>query len=188
MLVAGVDEVGRGPLVGSVVAAAVILPAKHNIKGIKDSKLLTPKQREKFQAQIIECAIAWHIASADHLEIDRLNILRAALLAMRRAVLGLPVQPDQVIVDGNICPEVPYPVSAVIGGDNKIEQISAASILAKVYRDQQMCLLDQKYPGYGFAKNKGYGTPEHLAALRSLGPIAEHRRSFAPVAEQCSTA
>jgi len=184
MLIAGVDEVGRGPLVGNVVAAAVILPDKLYINGIKDSKQLTEKKREELYDQICTHAISWHIASASHLEIDKLNILKASLLAMQRAVLGLQVAPNKVLVDGSHCPVLPYSVEAIVGGDAKILAIAAASIIAKVYRDRQMIELDKKYPQYGFAKHKGYATPEHLAAIQKYGPITEHRRSFAPVASK----
>jgi ribonuclease HII len=181
MLIAGVDEVGRGPLVGSVVAAAVILPDNHGIVGIKDSKKLSDKKRDQLFIEISSKAIAWHIALATHEEIDQINILQAAMLAMQRAVMGLTVKPTKVLVDGNRCPALPYPSEAIIGGDNLIEQISAASILAKVYRDRQMIELDKEYPGYGFARHKGYATAEHLYALQKYGPIKQHRRSFAPV-------
>lgn len=182
ILIAGVDEAGRGPLVGDVVAAAVILPERHGIQGITDSKKLTEKSREELFEKICNKAIAWHIATATHLEIDRLNILRASLLAMQRAVEGLKIQPHRVVVDGNFCPDVPYPVEAIIAGDAKVKSIGAASILAKVYRDRQMHDLHKLYPEYGFAKHKGYATAEHLAALKEFGPLAVHRQSFAPVA------
>jgi ribonuclease HII len=182
MIIAGIDEVGRGPLVGDVVAAAVILPDQHNISGIKDSKKLSEKRREELFKQICEQAVAWHIASATPQEIDALNILQATFLAMQRAVAGLKVQPNKVLVDGNLCPKLPYPVAGVIQGDNLIEQIAAASILAKVYRDRQLVELDKKYPEYGFARHKGYATQEHLDALEIFGPTREHRQSFAPVA------
>lgn len=182
MLIAGVDEAGRGPLIGDVVAAAVILPDKHNITGINDSKKLTEKKRELLFDQIIETAIAWSIASATSQEIDNINILQATLLAMQRAVMGLNIKPDKVLVDGNQCPKIPYPVTAIIQGDALIEQISAASILAKVYRDRQLIELDKRHPEYGFAKHKGYPTKAHIAALEQYGPLKEHRRSFGPVA------
>lgn len=187
IVIAGVDEVGYGALVGDVVAAAVILPPRHRIKGIKDSKKLTALMREDLFEQICNKAVAWHIASASHAEIDQLNIMHAALLAMRRAVLGLKVVPEKVLVDGNKCPDIPYPVEAIVQGDATIEQISAASILAKVHRDRMMVELDQKHPGYGFADHKGYSTESHLKALRDLGPIKEHRRSYSPVASALST-
>jgi len=182
MLIAGVDEAGRGPLVGDVVAAAVILPADHGIQGINDSKKLTEKKREYLFALICEKAIAWYIASASHLEIDNINILQASLLAMQRAVAGLKIKPDRVLVDGNQCPKVPYPVEAIVQGDSKVEAIAAASILAKVYRDRQLIDLDKIYPQYSFAQHKGYPTKIHIAALEKYGPITEHRRSFRPVA------
>lgn len=180
-MIAGVDEVGYGALVGDVVAAAVILPVKHNIVGIKDSKQLTASKREELYAKICEKAIAWSIAAATHLEIDQMNILRASHLAMQRAVAGLQVRPSKILVDGNKCPDFSVPVEAIINGDALVEQISAASILAKVHRDRLMLELDQKYPAYGFAKHKGYSTAEHLLALDKLGPIKQHRRSYAPV-------
>jgi len=185
MLIAGVDEAGRGPLAGDVVAAAVILPPDHGIKGIQDSKQITEKKRESLFDLICAKAIAWHIASASHLEIDQINILQATLLAMQRAVAGLKVKPDLVQVDGNQCPKVPYPVEAIVQGDSKVEAISAASILAKVFRDRQLIVLDRLYPQYGFAQHKGYPTKLHIAALAKFGPITEHRRSFGPVARAC---
>lgn len=181
-MIAGVDEVGYGALVGDVVAAAVILPAKHGIKGIKDSKQLTALKREELFEQICAKAVAWHIAAATHLEIDQVNILNASHLAMQRAVAGLQIEPSKVLVDGNKCPDFPYPAEAIVGGDAIVQQISAASILAKVFRDRQMIALEQQFPGYGFAKHKGYATAEHLAAINNLGPIKQHRRSYAPVA------
>lgn len=186
MLIAGVDEVGYGALVGDLVAAAVILPPRHRIKGIKDSKQLTPLKREELFDKICAKAIAWNIAIATHAEIDQLNVLNANLLAMQRAIIGLTVTPDKVLVDGNKCPDLPMPVEAVVHGDATIEQISAASILAKVWRDRLMLELDQKHPEYGFAQHKGYSTEAHLAAIRKYGPIKEHRRSYAPVAEALS--
>lgn len=183
MLIAGVDEVGYGALVGDVVAAAVILPPKHGIVGIKDSKQLTALKREELFDAICAKAIAWNIAAATHAEIDQLNILNAALLAMQRAINGLLVPPDKVLVDGNRCPDVPYPVEAIVAGDATIEQISAASIIAKVWRDRVMIELDKKHPEYGFAAHKGYSTAAHMAAIQKYGPLKEHRRSFSPVAE-----
>lgn len=183
MLIAGVDEAGRGPLVGNVVAAAVILPAKHSIVGIQDSKKLTAGKRESLFEQICVQAIAWHIAIATPAEIDQINILQATLLAMQRAVLGLNIKPTQVLVDGNQCPKIPYPVQAIVQGDSKFEQISAASILAKVYRDRQLIELDKLYPQYGFAQHKGYPTAGHIEALSVHGPLRDHHRfSFRPVA------
>ena len=180
-IIAGVDEAGRGPLAGPVVAGAVILRRKPRIRGLVDSKLLTPKQRLELAVEIREHAVAWAVAQADHEEIDRLNILNATLLAMQRAVAALSVSPVQVLVDGNQCPRLSCQVQAVIGGDASVPAISAASILAKVHRDGLMGELDNCYPGYGFAHHMGYSTPEHLAALDSLGACAIHRRSFAPV-------
>lgn len=182
MLIAGVDEAGRGPLVGDVVAAAVILPDDHGIADIKDSKKLTEKKREFLFDLICNKAIAWHIAAATPEEIDRLNILQASLLAMQRAVSGLIVKPNKVLVDGNKCPKLPYITEAIVQGDSKVQSISAASILAKVFRDRQLLELDKLYPAYGFAQHKGYPTTQHLAALEKFGPIKEHRRSFGPVA------
>ncbi len=181
LMVAGVDEVGRGPLAGPVVAAAVILNPRKRIKGLADSKILSEIQREKLYDQIIERSLAYAVGRAEVEEIDTINILRASLLAMRRAVLALPVQPDEVQVDGNICPDVPYPVTAHIGGDKFIKAISAASIIAKVTRDREMVVYDKVYPDYGFASHKGYATPEHLANLRHLGATPIHRQTFEPV-------
>lgn len=183
MLIAGVDEVGYGALVGDVIAAAVILPVDHGIVGIKDSKQLTALKREDLFTQICAKAIAWSVAAASHIEIDKYNILHAALLAMQRAVNTLSVQPNKVLVDGNRCPDVNFSVEAIVGGDKTIQQISAASIIAKVWRDRLMVALDAIHPEYGFAKHKGYGTAEHIAAIKKFGPIKEHRRSFAPVAD-----
>ncbi|WP_028304724.1 ribonuclease HII [Oceanospirillum maris] len=180
-LLAGVDEVGRGPLVGSVVTAAVILDPKQPIEGLADSKKLSEKKREKLFDEIKEKALAWHIAEGSVEEIDRLNILHATMLAMQRAVEGLKPAAEFVLVDGNRCPDLPCPSMAVVKGDARHAAISAASILAKVYRDRQMAELEQEYPGYGFAQHKGYPTKQHFAALKALGPIPEHRRSFKPV-------
>ncbi|WP_286236829.1 ribonuclease HII [Neptuniibacter halophilus] len=180
-LIAGVDEVGRGPLVGTVMAAAVILDPARPIQGLADSKKLTAKRREQLYVEIKEKALAWCVASASVEEIDRLNILHATMLAMQRAVSGLPVEPEFVYVDGNRCPELPCPSEPVVKGDSKVAEISAASILAKVDRDREMELLDQQYPQYGFAKHKGYPTAAHFAALAEHGPLTEHRRSFRPV-------
>lgn len=182
MLIAGVDEVGYGALVGDLVAAAVILPPRHGIKGIKDSKQLTADKRADLFDKICAKAIAWNIAIATHAEIDQLNILNANLLAMQRAVLGLTVSPDKVLVDGNKCPDIPYPVEAIVHGDATEVQISAASIIAKVWRDRLMLELDKLHPEYGFASHKGYATEAHIAALNKFGPLKQHRRSFAPVA------
>lgn len=182
LFVAGVDEAGRGPLVGSVVAAAVILDPDHPIAGLNDSKKLTEKKREKLFIEIQEKALAWSIAEATHTEIDELNILQATFLAMRRAVDGLQQQPMKVIVDGNQIPKgMTIVCEAIVGGDATHAEISAASILAKVTRDRQMVELDQKYPLFGFAKHKGYPTKVHFEAIAQYGVIDEHRRSYAPV-------
>ncbi|MCB8769167.1 ribonuclease HII [Acinetobacter soli] len=182
LFVAGVDEAGRGPLVGSVVAAAVILDPDHPIAGLNDSKKLTEKKREKLFIEIQEKALAWSIAEATHTEIDELNILQATFLAMRRAIDGLQQQPMKVIVDGNQIPKgMTIACEAIVGGDATHAEISAASILAKVTRDRQMVELDQKYPLFGFAKHKGYPTKVHFEAIAQYGVIDEHRRSYAPV-------
>ncbi|HTP98585.1 MAG TPA: ribonuclease HII [Casimicrobiaceae bacterium] len=183
MLSAGIDEAGRGPLAGPVFAAAVILDPGKPIRGLKDSKVLLAERREELAAQIRARAIAWAVASADVAEIDALNILRATLLAMRRAVEALPVPPSEAIVDGNQCPTLACPVYAIVKGDRDVASISAASILAKTARDALLVELDALYPNYGFAHNKGYGTPEHLAALDRYGPCPIHRKTFAPVAQ-----
>lgn len=180
---AGVDEVGRGPLAGDVVTAAVILPSNHSIQGLADSKALTAHQREALYKDIVEQAISFNISRASVAEIDQYNILQSTMMAMRRAVLGLSVQPDFVAVDGNRVPQWEYSSEAVIKGDGRVEVISAASIIAKVVRDREMVQFEAKYPGYGFAKNKGYGTAQHLEALKRLGTTPIHRRSFAPVSE-----
>lgn len=181
--VAGVDEVGRGPLVGQVVAAAVVLDPLNPIEGLKDSKKLSEKRRNALYELICERAVGYAIASASVQEIDQLNILHASMLAMQRAVLALTCQVDRVLVDGNRCPVLPMPSEAIVGGDASHACISAASILAKVTRDRQMVALHQQYPGYGFDRHKGYPTREHLQALQRLGPLLEHRRSFRPVRE-----
>jgi ribonuclease HII len=178
----GVDEAGRGPLAGPVYAAAVILPRKTRIDGLADSKTLSPAKREALAIEIKQQAIAWAVASASVAEIDTLNILRASLLAMKRAVEGLRVLPRRVVVDGLHCPELPCPARAVVAGDASIAAISAASILAKVARDRLMVELHRQYPQYGFESHKGYATEFHLAALRTYGACEIHRRSFAPVA------
>lgn len=180
-LVAGVDEVGRGPLCGAVVTAAVILDPLRPIEGLNDSKKLTEARREELFPIIQERALAWCIARAEVEEIDQLNILHATMLAMQRAVAGLSVRPDRVLVDGNRCPALPIPSEPVIKGDARVPAIAAASILAKVARDREMCELDLVYPGYGLASHKGYATPFHLQALAELGATIIHRRSFAPV-------
>jgi len=181
-LIAGVDEVGRGPLAGDVVAAAVILDSGQPIPGLTDSKALTAKRRELLSEQIKERALSWCIASASVAEIDTLNILQASLLAMQRAVAGLSLIPEFCQIDGNKLPAgLPCPAEAIIRGDSLIAAIGAASILAKVRRDADMVALDQQYPHYGFARHKGYPTPAHLAALQVHGVINAHRRSYAPV-------
>lgn len=178
---AGVDEVGRGPLAGDVVAASVILPRDHGIVGLADSKKISEKKRERLFDEIKEKSSAWSIARASVAEIDELNILHASLLAMKRAVDGLALTPHFVQVDGNRLPEWDYPAESVVGGDALVESISAASILAKVTRDREMIALEEKYPGYGFAKHKGYPTKVHLEALQQFGVTDLHRRSYAPV-------
>lgn len=187
-LVAGVDEVGRGPLAGPVMAAAVILGPHHDIEGLADSKKLTPLRREQLDVLIRTRALSWSLGLATVDEIDRLNILQASLLAMQRAVAGLNCRPQCVMVDGNHCPALDMTTVAVTGGDSKIAAISAASIIAKVARDRYMLDMDAVYPGYGFVRHKGYGTPEHLAALQSLGITPIHRRSFSPVRENLESA
>ena len=182
-LIAGVDEAGRGPLAGPVVAAAVILDARHPIEGLADSKTLTAARREKLFAQICARSLCCSIASASVEEIDRLNILQATMLAMRRAVLGLRLTPIKVLVDGNRLPILEVSAEAIVRGDALIPAISAASILAKVHRDRWCTELHIQFPQYGFAAHKGYGTEQHMAALREHGACPEHRRSFAPVAE-----
>jgi ribonuclease HII len=185
-LTAGIDEAGRGPLAGPVVAAAVILDRTRPIRGIADSKVLAPEVRDELARRIQDRCIAFGLGWADPCEIDSLNILQATLLAMRRALLGLRCAPAHVIVDGDRCPSLaglPFDctIEAVVAGDASVTCVGAASILAKVARDRFMCDLELRYPGYGFAGHKGYGTPGHLDALRRLGPSPVHRRSFAPV-------
>jgi len=177
----GVDEAGRGPLAGSVFAAAVILDPGRTIRGLADSKTLTALVRERLAKRIRKRAFAWAVASASVEEIDRINILRATLLAMRRAIELLPMAPDEVCVDGLHVPEVACKCRAIVDGDQLVAAISAASILAKVARDAEMTALDSRYPQYGFAGHKGYATPEHLAALKAHGPCEIHRKSFEPV-------
>jgi len=181
-LLCGVDEAGRGPLAGSVFAAAVVLDPARPIEGLADSKLLTEATRERLAVEIRAQAAAWAVAAASVEEIDRINILRATLLAMGRAVAALGVEPGEVWVDGLHAPPVFCPCRTIVDGDRLVPAISAASILAKTARDAEMRSLDAHFPGYGFAEHKGYSTPEHLAALRTLGPCDIHRRSFAPVA------
>lgn len=180
-LIAGVDEVGRGPLVGDVVTAAVILDPTKPIEGLTDSKKLSAKKREAFVAQIKAQALSWSIGRATPEEIDQLNILHATMLAMKRAVEGLSVQPDFVYVDGNRLPDWPYAAEAVVKGDSLHAQISAASILAKVERDNDMIALDKEFPQYGFAGHKGYPTKAHFAALAEHGVLQCYRKSFKPV-------
>ena len=179
--IAGVDEAGRGPLAGPVVAAAVILNPEKPIEGLADSKKLTPLKRTKIAGEIKFKALCWSIGIIDNAEIDRINILQASLVAMGQAILGLEIKPHNVLVDGNKCPSVPYPVDAIIGGDATIPVISAASILAKVTRDEEMMRFDELYPGYGFARHKGYPTKAHLLAMEKLGVCDIHRRSYSPV-------
>jgi ribonuclease HII len=182
-LVAGVDEAGRGPLMGPVVAAAVILDDLHPIKGLADSKVLTALKRDKLYDEIRAKALCFSIAQASAAEIDEINILQATLLAMKRAVEGLRLKPAKVLVDGNRIPTLVIVAEAIVGGDALVPAISAASILAKVWRDRWCQEMDLAYPQYGFASHKGYGTAEHLAALRQHGACPEHRRTFSPVAQ-----
>ena len=185
-LVAGVDEAGRGPLAGPVVAAAVILDDLKPIAGLADSKTLSPRQRERLSAEIHARALCFSVAQASVEEIDRLNILQATLLAMRRAVMGLRLKPHKVLVDGNRLPILDIVAEAVVQGDRKVPAISAASILAKVARDRWCLEIDAEYPAYGFAAHKGYGTAQHLLALQTHGATPWHRRSFSPVARVLS--
>jgi ribonuclease HII len=180
-MIAGVDEAGRGPLAGPVVAAAVILDPRQPIHGLDDSKRLSASVRVKLAAEIKGKALAWAMGRVDHAQIDRINILQASLLAMKIAIEGLALRPDQVLVDGNKCPAVSYRIDAIIGGDRSVPAISAASILAKVSRDEEMIGFDTVYPGYGFAQHKGYPTRDHIKALQLLGACEIHRRSYSPV-------
>jgi ribonuclease HII len=186
LLVAGVDEVGRGPLAGPVVAAAVILDPNKPIEGLADSKKLTEKRRQALSEEIMEKALAWSICRAEVEEIDKLNILQASLLAMKRSVESLSHQPELALIDGNHCPQLDCAMEAIIKGDSKEPAISAASILAKVARDNEMVEMDEKYPGYGFAKHKGYPTKQHREAIMALGITEIHRKSYAPVQRQLS--
>lgn len=179
--ICGVDEVGRGPLAGPVVAAAVILDPRNPIVGLNDSKKLSQKRREQLYVEILAKALACSVGRAEVLEIDTINILQASLLAMRRAVEGLPAAPDHALVDGNKLPRLDCTAEAIVGGDGLVDCIGAASIVAKVTRDREMIELDAVYPGYGFARHKGYPTKIHLQALQLLGATEIHRRSFAPV-------
>ncbi|MCE0802062.1 MULTISPECIES: ribonuclease HII [Buttiauxella] len=180
-LVAGVDEVGRGPLVGAVVTAAVILDPAKPIIGLADSKKLSEKRRNALYDEIVEKALSWSLGRAEPEEIDQLNILHATMLAMQRAVAGLCVVPEYVLIDGNRCPALPMPSLAVVKGDSRVAEISAASIIAKVTRDREMAELDLSFPQYGFAQHKGYPTAFHLEKLAEHGATEHHRRSFAPV-------
>ncbi|PIJ49827.1 ribonuclease HII [Erwinia sp. OLTSP20] len=179
--IAGVDEVGRGPLVGAVVTAAVILDPSRPIAGLTDSKKLSEKRRQILSEEIKAKALSWSLGRAEPEEIDRLNILHATMLAMQRAVAGLSLTPDMVLIDGNRCPALPVPCQAVVKGDSLVAEISAASILAKVARDGEMAELDKLFPQYGFAQHKGYPTALHLERLTQYGVTSHHRRSFAPV-------
>jgi ribonuclease HII len=182
-VICGVDEAGRGPLAGPVVAAAVILDPARPIAGLADSKKLSAARREKLAVEIREKAIAWCVAEASVEEIDAINILQATLLAMQRAVAGLAITPAEALIDGNRCPALAIPARAIIGGDATVAEISSASILAKTVRDAGLLELHATYPQYGFDRHKGYGTAAHLAALREHGPCPAHRTSFAPVRE-----
>jgi ribonuclease HII len=182
-----VDEAGRGPLAGPVIAAAVILDPDNPVSGLKDSKQLTQSRREALYLEITQKSLAWATGRASVEEIDRLNILQATLLAMQRAVVMLSPPAQRVLVDGNQCPRLDCPVEAVIRGDSTVAAISAASIIAKVTRDREMVELDRRYPGYGLARHKGYPSREHLQALQNLGVTASHRRSYAPVRKLLET-
>jgi ribonuclease HII len=181
-LICGVDEAGRGPIAGPVYAAAVILDPARQVRGLADSKVLTPERREVLAERIKERAIAWSIAHASVEEIDRINILRASLLAMRRAVESLAIKPEEAWIDGNMCPDLACTARAIVDGDATHKPISAASILAKTARDAEMAALHDRFPQYGFDQHKGYATPEHLEAVGRVGPCAIHRRSFRSVA------
>jgi len=187
-LLAGVDEAGRGPLVGNVVAAAVILDKNRPVDGLADSKKLSAKRREQLAKQIRERAIAWSVISIDAAEIDRINILQATMLAMKQSVEQLTIAPQHVFIDGNRCPDINVPATAIVKGDARVAEISAASILAKVERDAQMLVLHEAYPQYGFDKHKGYPTKAHFEALAEHGPCPEHRRSYAPVRNAMASA
>ena len=185
-LIAGVDEAGRGPLAGPVVAAAVILDPDNPIEGLRDSKKLTEKRREELAPLIKERSLAWCVADASVEEIEELNILQATMLAMTRAVNGLKVHPQLVLVDGNRLPHLDYPCNAIVKGDDKVPAISAASILAKTTRDHYMVEMEARYPGYGFAQHKGYGVAAHIAAIEKLGITPIHRKTFEPIASMLS--
>ncbi|OBU36421.1 ribonuclease HII [Photobacterium phosphoreum] len=179
--IAGVDEVGRGPLVGAVVTAAVILDPNNPIVGLTDSKKLSEKKRNLLFDEIKQKALAWSLGRCEADEIDQLNILQATMVAMQRAVAGLDIQPDFVLIDGNKTPALPMAAQAVVKGDLRVAEISAASIIAKVTRDREMEILDAEFPQYGFAKHKGYPTKAHFSALEQYGAIEQHRKSFKPV-------
>ncbi len=183
MRIAGVDEVGRGPMFGPVVAAAVILPIDCHLPGLTDSKKLSEKLRNEFETEILRSAVAWSVASVDVETIDRINIREASLLAMKMAVEKLVLGPDYLLIDGRDLIDWPCEQQAVVKGDATAKSIAAASVLAKVHRDRMMVELDQVYPGYGIARHKGYCSAEHFAALKRLGPTPQHRKSFAPVAQ-----
>ena len=187
-LLAGVDEAGRGPLVGNVVAAAVILDRNKPVAGLADSKKLSAKRRESLAVQIRDSAIAWSVISIDAGQIDRINILQATMLAMKQAVEQLAVSPQHVFIDGNRSPDINVPATAIVKGDARVAEISAASILAKVERDAQMLALHETWPQYGFDKHKGYPTKAHFEALAEYGPCPEHRRSYAPVRKAMASA
>ena len=180
-LVAGVDEAGRGPLAGPVVAGAVILDPENPIAGLKDSKRLTALRRDALYAEIQEKALAWAVGCAEVEEIDRINILQATMLAMQRAVAALVPSAEHALIDGNRCPDLACPAQAIVKGDSRVAAISAASIMAKVTRDREMLSLDVRYPGYGFAQHKGYPSKAHIQALENLGVSPVHRCSYAPV-------
>ncbi len=181
--IAGVDEVGRGPLVGAVVTAAVILDPKKPITGLMDSKKLSEKKRQQLALEIKEKALAWSLGRAEAEEIDQINILQATMVAMQRAVAGLPTTPDYVLVDGNRCPNFGIACESVVKGDAKVAEISAASIIAKVARDEEMYQLDKQFPEYGFANHKGYPTKAHLEKIAQFGVLDNYRKSFKPVAK-----
>ncbi|MFT5706486.1 MAG: ribonuclease HII [Oceanospirillaceae bacterium] len=180
-MLAGCDEVGRGPLIGDVVSAAVILDLDKPIIGLADSKKLSEKKRNYLYQQIIENALCFAVGRASPTEIDQINILQASMLSMKRAIEALSMQPQMVLVDGNRCPEITFPCVAIVKGDAKVAAISAASIVAKVVRDKEMVALHEAHPEYGFDRHKGYPTKEHIAALATYGPLAMHRKSFKPV-------
>ncbi|MDY6798107.1 MAG: ribonuclease HII [Pseudomonadota bacterium] len=187
-LLAGVDEVGRGPLIGAVVTAAVILDPDNPVEGLTDSKKLSEKRREMLYEEITRKALSWNLGRCEAREVDELNIYQATMVAMERAVAGLSVVPEYVLVDGNRCPGWHWPSEPVVKGDLRVAAISAASILAKVTRDREMVELDRHWPGYGLARHKGYPTPDHLEALNRLGVTPQHRRSFRPVREALEAA